>query len=425
MAIKITHKSIATPWKLPDGWEWIPLGEICDIVIGRTPRRNNHEYWGNGHTWVSIADLNGNIVESSRDEITDTGVANSNVKLVEPGTILMSFKLTIGKLGIAGKRLYTNEAIAALPLKNEWKHKIERNFIFQSLHIVPLTQEADLAVKGKTLNKEKLARLLVPVPFPNDAGLSYAIQHRIVSRLESLLAELRGDRQLLDEMRRDTSRVMEATLTEFIKELDKQYPDSPTIGELFSTKHIKILWGGTPPTDNEQYWVGSIPWASPRDMKRWYIDATQKYISQAALQQRNLKLIPEGSVLIVVRGMILAHTLPVGITKNEVTINQDMKALVPDESLLPEYLGYILRARAPSILQQVETAAHGTRRLKTDTLKKVTVPIISISDQRRIIEYLDFFQFSVNEIEKVMKQDTQLLEQLEQSILEKAFRGQL
>ncbi|MEQ9625145.1 restriction endonuclease subunit S [Coleofasciculus chthonoplastes] len=267
-------------------------------------------------------------------------------------------------------------------------------------------------------NATKLTQVSIPTP-------PIEIQHHIVSHIKSLLGELKGDHQLLDKMRRDTSRVMEAALTELINEIDKKYPDSPTLGELLSRKYIKILGGGTPSTENEEYWRGSIHWTSPRDMKRWYIDTTYKYISQTALQENKLNLVPEGSVLIVVRGMILAHTLPVGVTKNEVTINQDMKALVPEKNILAEYLGYILRARAPLILQQVETAAHGTRRLKTDTLKNVVIPILSISEQRTIIEHLNFFRAKVYEMGKTMQQDAQLLERLEQSILEKAFQGQL
>jgi type I restriction enzyme S subunit len=62
------------PWELPEGWEWVPLGEICDITIGGTPSRSNSDYWGPGHTWVSIADLDGDAVTDTKEQITDLGV---------------------------------------------------------------------------------------------------------------------------------------------------------------------------------------------------------------------------------------------------------------------------------------------------------------------------------------------------------------
>lgn len=414
-------------WELPNGWKWIPL--VC--MVGGTERIDPGRHFPNDYFQyidISSVDNQYGLIKDYREILGIKAPSRARKLLKKDDIIFATTRPYLRNIAIVPPHL--NEAICStgfcviranptisLP---KYLYYVCRSYLVIN-QLIPKQRGASYPA----VTDNDVFDSLIPVPYPDQPSFSLNIQYRIVSRIESLLVELKGDRQLLDEMHRDTSRVMEATLTELIKELDKQYPISPTIDELLSSKHIKILGGGTPPTDNEEYWVGSIPWVSPRDMKRWHIDATQKYISQTALQERNLNLIPEGAVLIVVRGMILAHTLPVGITKNELTINQDMKALVPDESFLPEYLGYILRARAPSILQQVETAAHGTRRLKTDTLKKVTVPIISISAQRRIIEYLDFFQFSVHEMEKVMKQDSQLLEQLEQSILEKAFRGQL
>src|SRR4030095_14967842 len=137
-------QTLEGPWELPAEWEWVPLGEMCDVTIGGTPSRSNPVYWGTGHTWVSIADLNGGIVTASKEQITDLGVKNSNVKEIEPGTVLISFKLTIGKVGIAGKKLYTNEAIAALPIKSTWKTNLEKHFLFYALQTIPLGSEADL-----------------------------------------------------------------------------------------------------------------------------------------------------------------------------------------------------------------------------------------------------------------------------------------
>jgi type I restriction enzyme S subunit len=360
---------------------------MCDVTIGGTPSRSNPSYWGTGHTWVSIADLNGEIVTASKEQITDLGVKNSNVKEIEPGTVLMSFKLTIGKVGIAGKKLYTNEAIAALPIKSTWKTNLEKHFLFHALQTVPLGSQADLAVKGKMLNKQKLARILLPIPFPDDPPKSSSIQRRIVSRIEALLAEVKRSRPLLAHIRRDADVVLRSALAEIIQKLDRRSPESPTLHTLISDGRLIITGGGTPSTANKQYWNGTIPWVSPKDMKSWYIDETQDHISPRALEETAVRLVPKGAVLIVVRGMILAHTFPVSVTAKEVTINQDMKALSPADDLLPEYLAYILRARASSILREVEIAAHGTRRLKTDTLMQVIVPDIPKDSQQRIVAY--------------------------------------
>jgi restriction endonuclease S subunit len=160
-------------------------------------------------------------------------------------------------------------------------------------------------------------------------------------------------------------------------------------------------------------------------MKRWYINDTQDHISSNALEESAVTLIQKMSVLLVVRGMILAHSLPIGLTMNEVTVNQDMKALTPASNLSAEYLGYIIRARSQSILQKVEIAAHGTRRLKTETLLDVRVPELPMNSQRRIVEYLNTVELDVEKMHRILRKDSDLLDQIEQSILDRAFRGEL
>ena len=92
-------------------WEVKRLGRICEIAMGRTPPRLNATLWGTGHKWLSIADLKSKVVAESKEEITALAAADMNV--IRKGTLLMSFKLSIGRLCFAGRDLYTNEAICS------------------------------------------------------------------------------------------------------------------------------------------------------------------------------------------------------------------------------------------------------------------------------------------------------------------------
>ena len=96
-----------------EGVEYKTLGEVCKVNIGGTPSRDINEYYQNGNNlWVSVRELNRGYIYDTTEKITDLGIKNSNVKLLEKDSILFSFKLSIGKTAIAGKPLYTNEAIA-------------------------------------------------------------------------------------------------------------------------------------------------------------------------------------------------------------------------------------------------------------------------------------------------------------------------
>ena len=97
--------------------------------------------------------------------------------------------------------------------------------------------------------------------------------------------------------------------------------------------------GGTPDKQEERFWAGTIPWVSPKDMKQARIADTIDHVSEAAIGN-GTRLAPRGTILIVVRGMILAHTFPVALTERDVAFNQDIKALVSNTDYDPEFLLY-------------------------------------------------------------------------------------
>lgn len=151
--------------RIPVEWEVKTLGEITDIKIGGTPSRKVKEYWDENletqNTWVSIKDLSssGKYIDFSSERISDLGISKSNVKLIPKGTVLMSFKLTIGVTAITDKELYTNEAIAAFDIDDE---VLDTQFLYYSIPY--LQYETDVAVKGATLNKQKLNDAFIAVP---------------------------------------------------------------------------------------------------------------------------------------------------------------------------------------------------------------------------------------------------------------------
>ena len=101
--------------------------------------------------------------------------------------------------------------------------------------------------------------------------------------------------------------------------------------------------GATPDTGTAELWEGSIPWVSPKDMKVEVIKDAQDHVNDLALSETALRLYPPGAVLIVVRGMILSHSFPVAVNSAPVTINQDMKAFIPNGKMSTEFLFYYVR----------------------------------------------------------------------------------
>ncbi len=161
--------------------EWVVkrLGEICEISMGRTPSRLNPAFWGAGHVWLSIADLHGKVLSSSKEQITP--LAASSMRVIPEGTLLMSFKLSIGRLCFAGCDLYTNEAICGFNnlLANS-------DYLYYALSRTDFSLYGKQAVKGYTLNKKSLA--LVEVALPSDE--EQAAIANVLSEMDQEMADL-------------------------------------------------------------------------------------------------------------------------------------------------------------------------------------------------------------------------------------------
>lgn len=140
---------------------YINITDVCDIQIGRTPKRSENKYWGQGNTWVSIADMNNKYIAESKEEVNDLAVKEYNMKIIPKNTVIMSFKLSIGKVAITKKELFTNEAIAAFMIKDD--KILLTEYLYYVLKSYNFDHLVDRAAKGKTLNKRKLEQIEIPI----------------------------------------------------------------------------------------------------------------------------------------------------------------------------------------------------------------------------------------------------------------------
>lgn len=147
--------------------------------------------------------------------------------------------------------------------------------------------------------------------------------------------------------------------------------------------------GATPSKSNHSYWSGTIPWVSPKDLKTDFISDSIDHVSESAIAAANLKILPAGTLLFVVRGMILARAFPVALTRVPVTVNQDIRALTPHAGIDPAFLFRALQHQASSILHAVKEATHGTLRLDSDDLKRWPLRLPPLAEQRRIVEKVE------------------------------------
>jgi type I restriction enzyme S subunit len=169
-------------------WPTAALGDLCQINIGRTPSRSVPAFWeGGDHPWLAISDMGrSKEIRTTKEGITEAAIDACNMRLVNPGTVLFSFKLSIGKVGIASVPLFTNEAIASLPILDSGI--LCKGFLIHALEKVSQKLVGDRAAMGMTLNKASLAEIQIPLPQLEE-------QRRIAAILDKCNAIQAADRK--------------------------------------------------------------------------------------------------------------------------------------------------------------------------------------------------------------------------------------
>ena len=174
------------PFDLPYNWCWCRFSNIVSMTIGKTPARGEQTYWINGkYNWVSISDMvDGGSISTTKEKVSDLAVKEVfSAPISEKGSLLMSFKLSIGKTSILDIDAYHNEAIITIsPIID--KEYAMRNYLFKVLPLIANLGESKDAIKGKTLNSKSLSILLIPLPPLQE-------QQRIIEQMNRLSKQLR------------------------------------------------------------------------------------------------------------------------------------------------------------------------------------------------------------------------------------------
>jgi len=197
------------PFPIPSAWVWVRFANIVDFSAGRTPLRKETSFWNNGdHAWVSIADMeDGQVLTATKETVSDK--ARERVFGSEPeapGTILMSFKLTIGKIARLGVPAFHNEAIISIR-----PHLAELDaYLFKILPQFARQGDTKGAIKGATLNRDSISNILFPLP-------PLAEQRRIVAKVDQLMALVDQLETQLTASRATAEKLMEAVVAALVK----------------------------------------------------------------------------------------------------------------------------------------------------------------------------------------------------------------
>lgn len=384
----------------------VKLSDAFDLQMGKTPDRNDPACWGGAHKWVSIADLTkaGKYITDTKECITDRGIEKSGIKPVPKGTVIMSFKLSIGKTAITTEEIYTNEAIMAFIDKGTYE--IDTNYIYHLFSGKDWLEGSNKAVLGLTLNKATLSQKTIELP-------PLAVQKKVVEvldRMDSLISLRKKQLQKLDDLVK--SRFVEMFGDPKINPYN--YPVA-NLGE-----HIAFLTSG------------SRGWAKycVDDGKEWFI--TIKNVKDCTISVENMQSInapsgaeaertrvQEGDLLI----SITADLGRTGVVTKEIAehgayINQHLTCIRLDKKILnPLYVAYFMETTAGKDQFEAKNQSAVKAGLNFNSINSLRIMIPPIDKQNEFVTFVKH----VDKSRLTIQNGLYKIELLKQSLMQKYF----
>ncbi|MFU1795422.1 restriction endonuclease subunit S [Paenibacillus azoreducens] len=436
------------PYKVPENWVWVKLGKVVDI----NPPKPKLNYPDSHKTsFLSMSAVNpvaGKItsVEEREYHKVKTGYTyfQENDILFAKITPCMENGNTVIVKGMLNGFGFGSTEFFVLRSSNV----VEKRFIYYLLRSAKFRNEAKAVMSG-AVGQQRV---------PKDFLVNYRLclppvyeQQRIVYKIESLFAKIDEAKRFIDEAKESfelrraaiLDKAFRGELTKewragnqntqdvglFINDLRQKQVKTEIFADLKGWKLVQlkdlfsIYGGGTPSKSKEDYWKGSIPWLSPKDMKTNYLEDTMDHISNEAVDNSAVKLLNGGAVSIVVRSGILKHSLPAAILDVPYTINQDMKAFDSGDYNINEYLLWYIIGNERELLTRYSKSGTTVGSIVFEKFKNHYLPLPPYEELKQIL-------FLIKKFITKERKTTQLIDELQvkvlkQSILEKAFRGEL
>lgn len=432
---------------LPSGWILTTLGDAFEWGSGGTPKSTEPSYYGGEIPWAIIGDLHDSLVTYTDGSITELGLQKSSAKWVEKGSILLAMYGSIGKLGIAGTRLTTNQAIAFTQ-----PGQIEGKYLFYYLW----SKRNDLSSLGKGGTQKNISQTVIksfPIPLaplPEQRRIVEAIETQL-TRLDAAVAALKRAQANLKRYRASVLKAaVEGRLVPTEAELARRESREFEVGEeLLARSSVKracieivdqlpegwaasllgslakVGTGATPLRSKLEYYdSGTIPWVTSGSVNETTISEPSGYVTELALKETNLTIYPPHTLLIAMYGE--------GKTRGKcsellisATTNQALAALVfaPETEVLRPFVKIFL----DSNYEAMRRAASGgvQPNLNLAIIKQVSVPIPPLAEQHRIVSEFSRQMSLIEKQSEVLDRILKHAEIVRQSVLKQAFEGKL
>jgi type I restriction enzyme S subunit len=407
---------------IPVDWEVSLLDSVATRGSGHTPDKSHSEYWDGQIKWISLQDsdrLDQLYIYDTAAKITPAGIANSSAKMHPEGTVVLSRDAGVGKSAIMKDDMAVSQHFIA------WQCGSLLNNHFLYYWLQSNKSEFQRIAMGntiKTIGLSYFRQLVIPRPTKAEQqAIAEALSDAdaLTGLLEQLIAKkLHLKQGTMQEMLTGNKRLPGFENTRGCKQTEAGVIpadwDSRPLSELGHWKG-----GATPSMRNPRYWLnGTVPWVSSGDVKSTLISNTPMKITESAVKESSATLLPPHSIMIVTRSGILRRYLPVAKNTCPLAINQDIKALMPNDKAIPNYLLQLLISNGPRILARCLKSGTTVESIEFPWLKAFQVPLPPTkAEQEGIAAVLNDMDAEISELKAKLAKARQIKQGMMQELL--------
>lgn len=399
---------------LPKHWQIKTLGEVCEIITGKTPSKKNKEFYDSpDYPFYKPTDLNaGYNTQNSEDSVSKKGFEKSQKLPIK--SVLVTCIGTIGKTGLIHKEGTCNQQInAILPSKNLISEFIY--FYIISNKIQNFIKQNASATTLPILNKTKFAKIHILIPPLSEQK---QIVGEIERRFEKLDKAIENFRQIFKNLKLYRQSVLKFAFDGKFTNPNLTNWQTKPLGEVAITSS-----GGTPSRKNKYFWEnGEINWLKSGELNDDFINFTEEKITQEAINKSSAKILPKGTLLIAMYGATIGK---LGILNLETSTNQAICAIQNKKEILFEvkFLFYFLLFNRKKMINEAFGGAQ--KNISQMYLKNLQIPLPPLSEQKQIVSEIEKRFAKADKIENLINKSLKNAEILKQSILKQAFSGNL
>lgn len=389
-------------------WDTVKLSDISQIISGGTPKSGTADFWDGDVKWITPKDMGqmtGIYVSETSRKISQLGLEKSSAKLIPENSVILSTRAPIGHLAINTKPMATNQGCRGLVPRENLNSKFLYYFLLSNVEYL---NQLGSGATFKELSKGALEKVEVPLPLIPE-------QKRIVAILDKAFAAIDEAKAKTEQNLKNARELFDSYLQEVFNQRGEGW-DERLISELGL-----VQTGSTPKTSDKENFGDAIPFIKPGHFLE---DGTVNTSAEGLSEKGKLssRIIPKNSVLMVCIGATIGKC---GITDVDVTSNQQINSLTPQEYVNHKFIYY--QMLTPGFQSKVlELSGQATlpiiNKKKWSSLK-IFFP--TIQEQLNIVDSLNQLKNDISCLTVIYERKLKLISELKKSLLQKAFSGEL